>query len=43
MGLAITSGLLTAAGGRVCGENAPGEGARFTIVVPGRIRPVRAA
>lgn len=41
MGLAITRGLLTAAGGRVWGENAPGTGARFTIVVPGRTRPVR--
>ena len=43
MGLAITRGLLTAAGGRVWGENAPGAGARFTMVVPGRTRPVRAA
>jgi two-component system, OmpR family, sensor histidine kinase KdpD len=42
MGLAITRGLLTAAGGRVWGENVPGAGARFTIVVPGRTRPVRA-
>ena len=41
MGLAITRGLLTAAGGRVWAENAPGAGARFTIVVPGRIRAVR--
>jgi two-component system sensor histidine kinase KdpD len=40
MGLAITRGLLTAAGGRVWGENAPGAGARFTIVVPGRTRLV---
>jgi two-component system sensor histidine kinase KdpD len=39
MGLAITRGLLSAVGGRVWAENAPGGGARFTIVVPGRIRP----
>ena len=38
MGLAITRGLLKAAGGRVWGENVPGAGARFTIVVPGRAR-----
>lgn len=40
MGLAITRGLLAAVGGRVCAENVPGAGARFTIVVPGRTRPV---
>jgi len=34
MGLAITRGLLAAAGGRVWAENAPGAGARFTIAVP---------
>ncbi|MGE0447033.1 MAG: ATP-binding protein [Vicinamibacterales bacterium] len=39
MGLAITRGLLAAVGGRVWAENAPGAGARFTIVVPGRVRP----
>jgi two-component system sensor histidine kinase KdpD len=39
MGLAITRGLLNAVGGRVWAENAPGSGARFTIVVPGRTRP----
>jgi signal transduction histidine kinase len=39
MGLAITRGLLTAIGGSVWGENAPGAGARFTIVLPGRTRP----
>ena len=39
MGLAITRGLLNAVGGRVWAENAPGAGARFTIVVPGRSRP----
>lgn len=40
MGLAITRGLLAAAGGRVWAENVPGGGARFSIVVPG---PARAA
>jgi two-component system sensor histidine kinase KdpD len=39
MGLAITRGLLSAVGGRVWAENAPGVGARFTIIVPGPIRP----
>jgi two-component system sensor histidine kinase KdpD len=39
MGLAITRGLLNAIGGRVWAENAPGAGARFTIVVPGPTRP----
>jgi two-component system, OmpR family, sensor histidine kinase KdpD len=38
MGLAITRGLLAAAGGRVWAENAPGGGARFTIVVPAATR-----
>ena len=38
MGLAITRGLLSAAGGRVWAENAPNAGARFTIVLPGRTR-----
>jgi len=38
MGLAITRGLLAAAGGRVWAENAPGAGARFTIVIPGATR-----
>ena len=40
MGLSITRGLLTAAGGRIWAENLPGAGARFSIAVPG---PVRAA
>lgn len=40
MGLAITRGLLNAVSGRVWAENAAGAGARFTIVVPGRTRPV---
>jgi signal transduction histidine kinase len=38
MGLAITRGLLAAVGGRVWAENAPGAGARFTIVIPGATR-----
>ena len=40
MGLSITRGLLTAAGGRVWAENVPAGGARFSIRVAG---PVRAA
>ena len=40
MGLAISRGLLAAAGGRVWAENIPGAGAKFSMVVPGRIRPV---
>jgi signal transduction histidine kinase len=40
MGLAITRGLLAAAGGRVWAENAPQGGARFTIVVPGAVRVI---
>jgi two-component system sensor histidine kinase KdpD len=42
MGLAITRGLLAAAGGRVWAENIPGAGATFSIVVPGRVRHVAA-
>ena len=38
MGLAITRGLLAAAGGQVWAENAPGAGARFTIVIPSATR-----
>lgn len=38
MGLAITRGLLAAAGGRVWAENVPGAGARFSMVVPGPVR-----
>jgi two-component system sensor histidine kinase KdpD len=38
MGLSITRGLLAAAGGRIWGENVPG-GARFTMVIPGAVRP----
>ena len=40
MGLAITRGLLAAAGGRVWAENIPGAGAKFSVVVPGRVRHV---
>jgi len=40
MGLAITRGLLAAAGGRVWAENVPGAGAKFSMVVPGRVRDV---
>jgi two-component system, OmpR family, sensor histidine kinase KdpD len=38
MGLAITRGLLAAAGGHVWAENVPGAGAKFSIVIPGRVR-----
>jgi two-component system sensor histidine kinase KdpD len=38
MGLPITRGLLSAAGGRIWAENAPGGGARFSLVVPGAVR-----
>lgn len=40
MGLSITRGLLAAAGGRVWAENVPGGGARFSIMVPGSVRPL---
>ena len=43
MGLSITRGLLAAAGGRVWAENVPGAGAKFTIVVPGAVRPATVA
>jgi two-component system sensor histidine kinase KdpD len=39
MGLSITRGLLAAAGGRVWAENVPGAGARFSLVIPGAVRP----
>lgn len=42
MGLAIARGLLTAIGGRVWAENAPGAGARFSIAVPGASRAASA-
>ena len=38
MGLAITRGLLSAAGGRIWAENTPSRGARFSLVVPGAVR-----
>jgi two-component system sensor histidine kinase KdpD len=38
MGLSITRGLLNAAGGRIWAENASEGGARFSLVVPGRVR-----
>ncbi len=43
MGLSITRGLLAAAGGRVWAENLPGAGARFSVVVPGPVRPISVA
>jgi len=43
MGLSITRGLLAAAGGRVWAENVPEAGAKFTIAVPGAVRPVTVA
>jgi two-component system sensor histidine kinase KdpD len=39
MGLSLTRGMLAAAGGHVWAENVPGAGARFSIVVPGAVRP----
>jgi K+-sensing histidine kinase KdpD len=42
MGLSITRGLLTAAGGRVWAENVSGVGARFSMVVPGAVRAAAA-
>lgn len=39
MGLSITRGLLAAAGGRVWAENLAGSGAKFSLVVPGAVRP----
>jgi two-component system sensor histidine kinase KdpD len=38
MGLAITRGLLAAAGGKIWLDSAPGTGARFALVVPGSTR-----
>jgi two-component system sensor histidine kinase KdpD len=43
MGLSITRGLLAAAGGRVWAENVPGGGARFSLLVPGRVRAATVA
>jgi signal transduction histidine kinase len=42
MGLAITRGLLSAAGGRIWAENLPSSGARFSLVVPGAVRATTA-
>jgi len=38
MGLSITRGLLSAAGGRIWAENAANAGAKFSIAVPGSVR-----
>ena len=43
MGLSITRGLLSAAGGRIWAENAPGAGAMFSMAVPGSIRAATVA
>jgi two-component system sensor histidine kinase KdpD len=43
MGLSITRGLLAAAGGRVWAENVAGAGARFSMVMPGPVRPASVA
>ncbi|NOT25355.1 MAG: DUF4118 domain-containing protein [Acidobacteria bacterium] len=40
MGLSITRGLLSAAGGRIWAENASDLGARFSLIVPGAVRQV---
>ena len=40
MGLAVTRGLLAAHGGRVWAENDPEGGARLTLAVPAKSRPV---
>jgi two-component system sensor histidine kinase KdpD len=42
MGLSITRGLLAAASGRIWAENVPG-GARFSLVIPGAVRPAAVA
>ena len=42
MGLTIARGLIQAAGGSVWAENAPGAGARFSLVVPGPVRGAEA-
>jgi len=43
MGLSITRGLLSAAGGRIWAENASGAGAMFTLTVPGALRAATVA
>jgi two-component system sensor histidine kinase KdpD len=42
LGLSITRGLLAAEGGRIWAENAPPDGARFTMQVPARKRRISA-
>jgi two-component system sensor histidine kinase KdpD len=42
LGLAITRGLLAAEGGRIWADAPGGPGARFTIVVPARVRSIQA-
>jgi two-component system sensor histidine kinase KdpD len=42
MGLSITRGLLAAAGGRIWAENVTG-GARFSMLIPGAVRPATVA
>jgi two-component system, OmpR family, sensor histidine kinase KdpD len=43
MGLSITRGLLSAAGGRIWAENAPRAGAMFSLAVPGAVRAATVA
>ena len=43
MGLSITRGLLSAAGGRIGAENAPDAGAMFSMIVPGATRAATVA
>jgi two-component system sensor histidine kinase KdpD len=43
LGLSITRGLLAAEGGRIWAENSPPDGARFTLLVPGRSRAIALA
>jgi two-component system sensor histidine kinase KdpD len=43
LGLSITRGLLAAEGGRIWAENAPPDGARFTLLVPARSRAAAVA
>ena len=43
MGLSITRGLLSAAGGRIWAENTPGAGAMFSMAVPGSVRAATVA
>ena len=43
MGLSITRGLLSAAGGRIWAENVADAGAKFSIAVPGSVRASKGA